>query len=331
MKAQPIELLKQTLRLLEDLNHPLLVDGYPKRLQDPPRGYFNPKYLPAMIFSTAQQYSFPEWKDDSTLASQYAGFYQLLKYGVPSYFVDPGLLEALSRTNPPEDFPLSDLAFPFPSMIFYLPEEFSKSYFGRVVDFITVSKFSNGFRIRDNILSEFPTPLWIETSPEGCISVVTVSEDVSDIPAAFYGNLPIAKYCLKDLSVLESKFRVTGPYPQLECSTELDGPLNKKMLSLALHLVLIMTVRENLLENGKLIRAEKTRNGKRKYSALWEPNFLGKRYVVVRENSPGLKGTHASPIMHWREGHYRNQRFGPGNSMVKRILIDPVLVNGGLP
>lgn len=49
-------------------------------------------------------------------------------------------------------------------------------------------------------------------------------------------------------------------------------------------------------------------------------------YRIKREHGVP-EGTHASPVMHWRRGHYRRQRYGPGNSQFKTIVIEPVLAN----
>lgn len=58
--------------------------------------------------------------------------------------------------------------------------------------------------------------------------------------------------------------------------------------------------------------------------------LLPTQEIVVRGPSAPADdagdGSHASPQPHWRKGHWRNQRVGPGRAGVKRVLIRPVFV-----
>lgn len=57
---------------------------------------------------------------------------------------------------------------------------------------------------------------------------------------------------------------------------------------------------------------------------FWTPVYIGKGYYPKREAS---QGSHASPRMHWRRGHFRNQAYGAGLSQRKVIWLEPMLVS----
>lgn len=60
------------------------------------------------------------------------------------------------------------------------------------------------------------------------------------------------------------------------------------------------------------------------------PIMIGGSYRIKKEKSSG-NGTHASPVAHWRRGHWRQQPIGSkDNPGIKNIWIEPVLVNAGV-
>jgi hypothetical protein len=87
--------------------------------------------------------------------------------------------------------------------------------------------------------------------------------------------------------------------------------------------------------------ARKRKDPERLARARWDYESLPIRYefaqkVVLYTHerqtegawSPGHAGHPVQP--HWRRGHLRNQRHGPGLTLVKRIAIPAVLVNAHL-
>jgi hypothetical protein len=64
------------------------------------------------------------------------------------------------------------------------------------------------------------------------------------------------------------------------------------------------------------------------------PRWMGKNYQIKSELSPVSenRGTHASPRIHWRRGHWRCIEPGEGKKWKesKRLWIEPVLINGGI-
>lgn len=59
---------------------------------------------------------------------------------------------------------------------------------------------------------------------------------------------------------------------------------------------------------------------------LWSPRWIGKHYARKQIIGGLPAGTHASPRMHWRRGHWRNQPVGEGRKDRRRMWIEPILV-----
>ena len=55
----------------------------------------------------------------------------------------------------------------------------------------------------------------------------------------------------------------------------------------------------------------------------YSKTVIGRNYATKRSDGNG--GTHASPRMHWRRGHFRQQAFGPKMSERKIIWLEPTL------
>lgn len=88
------------------------------------------------------------------------------------------------------------------------------------------------------------------------------------------------------------------------------------------NLLLVMEARPDLIE-------AEAKHGLHKKSGetIWTPNLVGKNYRYKHSQQPeNAAGTHASPRMHWRRGHLRQQRFGVGLGETKIIWIEPSLI-----
>ena len=89
---------------------------------------------------------------------------------------------------------------------------------------------------------------------------------------------------------------------------------------------LILAARPELLERERLERTVKDRrHGGHK--EFWSPNIIGLNYRLPTRPAGG--GTHASPRLHYRRGHVRQQAYGPGRAEHKVIWIEPTVVGAG--
>jgi hypothetical protein len=81
-----------------------------------------------------------------------------------------------------------------------------------------------------------------------------------------------------------------------------------------------MAARPEYIERG-----HKMGTHKKSGSEIWRPNLIGRKYAT-RIDPNAETGTHASPRMHWRRGHFRYQPFGIGRTERKVIWIEPMLI-----
>jgi len=119
--------------------------------------------------------------------------------------------------------------------------------------------------------------------------------------------------------------------PSLPLHHALDAPLGaqdeaflEELGVIVFGTLLALTAKPELLTPAQLVKripARKAESAKE----FWTPNLIGKHYQV-RSALPA-KGTHASPRMHWRRGHFRNQPCGPGLSERKTKWLEPMLIN----
>jgi hypothetical protein len=120
---------------------------------------------------------------------------------------------------------------------------------------------------------------------------------------------------------------LTDPYDsnrRLLLASELDGtPWGTKNIlpNIIFNTLFAMAARPEYVESGKRIG-----NMKKSKSELWTPNIIGRKYATKYDPNAET-GTHASPRMHWRRGHFRQQACGIGRLEHKIIWIEPMLVN----
>lgn len=79
-----------------------------------------------------------------------------------------------------------------------------------------------------------------------------------------------------------------------------------------------MAARPEYVESGRRLGTHK-KSG----ADIWSPNIVGRKYATKRSDEVG---THASPKMHWRRGHFRYQPYGSGREQRKVIWIEPMLI-----
>lgn len=248
----------------------------------------------------------------------------MAQHMMPTFFIAPDLLKAVQLTDIHEEINWVDLKLPFESAVFILPRNgFSHETSGDCA-FILFTRHKSGF-------FNFP-------GAEGngqyyndhCFSILGCT------PATgtwYHANLNAS---FSHTTKLRNLFKTEDGRPsRVEClsTPSLDMPLDAKddpfVTSLGVIVfgtILAMTARPDLLEQSKLIRKVSGKKGKSDRE-FWTPNIIGKNYRIRRE----LGGSHASPRMHWRRGHYRNHAFGKDLSERKRIWLEPCLVAAEKP
>jgi hypothetical protein len=261
-------------------------------------------------------------ESNSALITSVLCAHYLVDKMVPTYFVAEDFCRAAAATQPPEDFTLSHILWPMPSMLLVLPNSFSIEFFGHHVPFISVNKIE-GKEHQLKQVGEVPQRMLIRVANDKFCAHASVYFPGFNFGVDYECNWPLSS---KISSITDSNdFTSWGELDNLPQTTvEEDTKLANKISDLAIKIMLAMTARPTLVESNSVCdRPVRIKKGQVVREALWSPNFIGKQYTVVRDTPVG---THASPRMHWRRGFMRNQAFGPGLVEHRLVWIDPVLV-----
>lgn len=100
--------------------------------------------------------------------------------------------------------------------------------------------------------------------------------------------------------------------------------------NLILQTLLLVQSRPDLVEAEQVLGfGGKQQRKHQQPSALLHPRWIGKSYQMKRERSTESSGTHVSPRMHWRCGHYKRVPIGERSKGERKwVWIEPTLVNG---
>jgi hypothetical protein len=160
----------------------------------------------------------------------------------------------------------------------------------------------------------------LTTSHDGLLISCVVREELWDGKSPSVPSLRIA-----DAAFIDSS-RSTDDLPEVTTTLRIVPPqLMDIARRIALNAWLVMQERPELVESRQPIRKVSVGAIRR---ILWEPRWLGRKYRIVRPDGPQHgAGHHASPRMHWRNGHWRHQAHGPKRSERKLLWIEPCLIN----
>jgi len=320
---------------------------YPKRII-PPKGYLNPKYFTATLWSEMRVGYMPEMR----MLPHVTGLVNCLlqmEYRVPTYFVRSEFAQAVAQTEPPNDFKLGEIHWPLPAMLFVLPTEFVLRYFGFMCPFLSVTRSDKGRY--PAVLKNLPkceTPLneinMIDNEVDR-FNVVYPVYSKNQVPIDYTGSYPLSMNVnemdaapYQDATFMEESRmpflfdNIAKHASDLPAEGEPERLFNSKVQAFAVKLMLVLNAAHDVVKLGTIQRPQKIKRGNIILDELWNPNLVGWDYRAQRVGpTSGEHGTHASPRMHWRRGHMRNQPYGPKpwtETSTKRLTwIEPVLIN----
>ena len=318
---------------------------YPKRIV-PPHGYLNPKYFTIALWSGLRAWQELDLRMLPHVTS-YVNTLMLMEYRVPTYFVRSEFAQAVAQTEPPEDFKFSGINWPLPAMLFVLPTDFVLRHFGFMCPFISVTRTSAGvFPAALKNLPKLELPVEAHEPLENRVDRFNVVYPVyskHNLPVDYTGSFPLTLNVnempntrFEDATYMEDAISHAVDFDRAALDLPAEGEQDKnfavKVQSFAVKLMLVLSACHDVITLGGIARAKKVKKGDRITEELWHPNLLGWDYRAQRATATGgEKGTHASPRMHWRRGHMRNQPYGPKpwvEASPKRLAwIEPVLIN----
>jgi len=220
---------------------------------------------------------------------------KLIKEEFPFYYIKKDFLDAANNTNPP-DFKLETLHFPRNPIIFCYPAYYLKANNPNdnlQIPFSCLTKLNN---------ETYYIEHWI------CDN----SKFICD-----FNLIGTANTYLDLFSREPDKVTEIGPYFDHKNVNYFTDNATK----LAVKILLILNSRPKLIEESS--STKQPNKNKVKKERFHPPLWIGLGYSIPREHSD-IK--HKSPIIHWRRGHLRCQRFGEERSKQKIIWIEPTIV-----
>jgi hypothetical protein len=314
---------------------------YPRQITTP-GGFTNPRLFTASLHYGLAISLWPEVNMLPHLTAYLSTLTQIT-YKVPTYFVRSEFAQAVAQTNPPEDFKIGEIKWPLPAMLFVLPTDFILKYFGFYCPFLSVARAEIG--VYPDILklpeTDIPKVLMndLRNDAERMLVTYPVYSSINNFPIDYSGAFnfdhniaDVAKADFHDATYVEEAalgIRINTDAVDVP-SGEAERKFQDKMMTFAIKLMLALTARPDLIKVGQQTRKHREIKHSRRTEvreALWSANTIGWEYRATRERGGHAQGTHASPRLHWRRGHMRNQPYGEKLTLRKLLWIEPVLVN----
>ena len=264
-------------------------------------GYGHPKKMALFFARVAMQLKF----DDVKLKKKHMFFSELgdllSEHGTPTYWVDSKLWDALEKTQPPKDLLINELKWPHPAMLFILPEN-CLVYEGN-------TKYSSLLVCRDAENSLLAVTG--EALKPGILTVQHEDKKTRDLQERIHEEEYVEVTNKEETVVLKVDFL-------------------QHIGRMAINLLMLMSARPGMVEHYEAGEGQvrKLSEPRAKKSDWASPNWIGKNYKV--SGSEYLGGSHSSPRMHWRRGHWRHQPHGPQLTLRKDIWLEPMMVKADL-
>lgn len=234
---------------------------------------------------------------------------------VPTFHVGADLLDAVTRTMPPPGLQWEGLNLPHPAGVFLLPKGAIRTSDGRSWDWVAwaLTKYGEPVKVPG---------LWTQTIQIGTddggdpFSIATASTTAG----GHHDGMLVWNASMRQAGELAADWDTVKDFPGSIAPDYHESDVLKRFRIIVANLFLVMESRPELVEHdGQKVRAMKKGPAREE----WTPNWIGRTYRVQR---PDGDGTHASPRLHWRRGHYRRQACGTGRKEHKIIWLEPCLV-----
>jgi len=284
----------------------------------PPQGYCNPNLVQTMFIGSMiymRRCGISGHKPEPPDVASAALGTELMRLKWPIYAVTPELADALIRTHPPKDMKWKDLEWPIETATFLVPDSAANcAHFlspGTPIA-ITIGKIGKSIMnpladliFTDNVDGVMSVTLYHDAKLESLMHVAAVA------------NMDEYLYQLG-----EKQTYLPDPSMTLQ---EDDYLRQRRVTDLAANLIAFMAsgyMPQMITGDVRPIRPASTKKG-RERDALFGVRWLG---VGYKRKGPPLGGHHASPVVHWRSGHFRAQPHGPGRKLRRPQWIEPTWV-----
>ena len=304
------ELLDSWYERVKSQHPDVLAICQPRRYHSVP-GYSNPKYHAGIMASRILTNSI---SPNVVMGRVIVLTCELLKYNVPTYFLDDAFIRAVASTELPADLLFSELKLPYPAMVFVLPKQFSLDYFGRDIPFLGanyVEKRTYVFPPTQSI----PHPNFYDAENDGITFSACVAYTSFPVDYATTIHLDEKITARVDDKIFEH-YEIDDPFlkhwveqnrKEDEPTKEEDIKISNNYVALLSKLILVLN-QWSYIKMGTCERPQKIKKGKIRDS-LWTPNFIGRGYS--RPVLPAGEKTGRTLATHFRRRHFTWQVCGP--------------------
>jgi hypothetical protein len=283
---------------------------------DTPKGYLNHDHF--LDLSLAGDTTYQMMGDDARLHeadtlhmhSAHACM-KLMPSPPPSYWLGRTIGEMLMATQTPEGMTWMDVPWPMPTWNLMLPEGLIVDGDGRSVVGISVTLCD---LVKD-------TDAQVIAGDTRLYAVAYTLRENGE-PIAWY----IRDHTNHTPSAMEERneYRESTLYGGGSASNKVaDKEMTWALGHLVANVAFYLAQEQAQLEEPKTLRKAKQKKG-RFIRELASPRWVAKGMHGPRSESVG---THSSPRVHWRRGHWKGVRYGEGRKLLKRVWIQPTLVN----
>jgi hypothetical protein len=307
---------------------------YPRCYEDKRLGdYYSPKFLAFDLAASVLKRAMP----GSARAELYDYLVanQLVRFGVPTYFVSRELIEAIAKTTPPLSIAWHDMQLPFDAAAFMLPKGTLRHSEEGDCPYIAYARLKKD----ETYLSPLsPIPGKRHGITNGGFVLLTSTIQPPHTyhyhwPYVYEGGVSMPVIRLNELDACMDRSAEVDDTSRCYFPEGLLTP-DHDVIRAAAHYVfgciLLMLHRPDLIEPGTLLkRIAKPNKPPREF---WTPHFLGRKYRVRRENASESERGPTGEVLRrrggWVMGYWREQHYGPQWSLSKHVWIEPLFRQG---
>lgn len=266
---------------------------------------------------------------NTTLMVAYCLGSLLARHKVPTYYIAEDLIGALLETEPPVDMPLSELRLPAPAYLLVPPWSASRHCPpGHRLLAICCGLVPPHYRTTNNFtVMGLPARVVECYNDTPTFAVHTVVEDSEKQIVDYNFQMPPDGTMAQ---LLEKPFEF---YPLLEGMKLIgtargglaeDRAIQKVIGAVLLHTLLLFNAEPEALEPKRELSAAVYHDKKLVRAAVWDPNFIGRKYQRIDKEASGI---HASPATHLRRAHWHTYWTGEGRKTRSLKWVQWVYVN----
>lgn len=251
---------------------------------------------------------------------------------VPLLFIAPDLLKAIRHTKFLDDIDWMEMHMPYEAGILVPPRGFIPHPQGGHAEFIIYFRAKAGFQYPPPIdglegFAGIPFAPKINTLNFVCLYSGCHEKGVGQMwMHSHLVDTVSHKTRMHNMHMLKPGDPVVDSgisHPWSMELTEHDHQFMEDAVAITFGVFLAIGARPDLLAKERVSHTVRERHGKPSRE-FWHPNIVGAQYTLPKVPPQG--GTHASPRMHWRRGHFRMQPYGPHRLERKQIWLEPMLV-----